>query len=145
MGLTFNQLKQGIQDFLENSAASFITATGAGKAPIEVCIELAELRIAKELELDPKEPYVIIDEVVDNNSFIAKKTKTFDEEKKVANKAPVDSISINDLNNNSTTSEDVSKKEKLFNYSIKIADFYYLSTAKDMNKRIKSEIFLNNS
>lgn len=51
MGLTFNQLKQGIQDFLENSAASFITATGSGKAPIEVCIELAELRIAKELDL----------------------------------------------------------------------------------------------
>ena len=35
MGLTFNQLKQGIQDFLENSAASFTTATGSGKAPIE--------------------------------------------------------------------------------------------------------------
>jgi hypothetical protein len=48
MGLTFNQLKQGIQDFLENSAASFTTATGSGKAPIEVCIELAELRIAKD-------------------------------------------------------------------------------------------------
>ena len=51
MGLTFNQLKQGIQDFLENSAASFTTATGSGKAPIEVCIELAELRIAKEVDL----------------------------------------------------------------------------------------------
>ncbi len=51
MGLTFNQLKQGIQDFLENSAVSFTTATGSGKAPIEVCIELAELRIAKEVDL----------------------------------------------------------------------------------------------
>ena len=51
MGLTFNQLKQAIQDFTENSAASFTTATGSGKAPIEVCIELAELRIAKEVDL----------------------------------------------------------------------------------------------
>ena len=51
MGLTFNQLKQAIQDFTENSATSFTTATGSGKAPIEVCIELAELRIAKEVDL----------------------------------------------------------------------------------------------
>ena len=102
-------------------------------------------RIAEELDLNSNEPYIKIILVAKNSTFIAKKAKTFDEEKKVANKAPVDSISINDLNNNSTTSEDVSKKEKLFNYSIKIADFYYLSTAKDMNKRIKSEIFLNNS
>ena len=51
MGLTYVQLKQGIQDFLENNATSFTTAIGAGVAPIDVCIELAELRIAKEIDL----------------------------------------------------------------------------------------------
>ena len=51
MGLTYNQLKQNVQDWLENSAASFTTATGSGKAPIDLCIELAELRIAKEVDL----------------------------------------------------------------------------------------------
>lgn len=51
MGLTYDQLKQNVQDWLENSAASFTTATGSGKAPIDLCIELAELRIAKEVDL----------------------------------------------------------------------------------------------
>tara|TARA_B100001741_G_C16520039_1_gene584280 strand:+ start:797 stop:1339 length:543 start_codon:yes stop_codon:yes gene_type:complete len=55
-------------------------------------------RIAKEIELSIDEPYIEIVEVINNSSFIAKKAKTFDEEKKVANKAPIDDISINDLN-----------------------------------------------
>ncbi len=105
---------------------------------------VVSVRIADELELDPKEPFIFINEVVDNNSFIAKKTKTFDEEKKVADKAPVDSISINDLNENEEKIIVDQKNNKLFNYSIKIADFYYLSTANIMAERIKSEIFLKN-
>jgi hypothetical protein len=51
MGLTYDQLKQNVQDWLENSSTSFTTATGSGKAPIDLCIELAELRIAKEVDL----------------------------------------------------------------------------------------------
>ena len=51
MGLTYDQLKQNVQDWLENSATSFTTATGSGKAPLDVGIELAELRIAKEVDL----------------------------------------------------------------------------------------------
>jgi len=55
-------------------------------------------RISQELEIDELEPYIEIKEIVSNSSFIAKKAKTFDEEKKVADIAPVDSISINNLN-----------------------------------------------
>ena len=55
-------------------------------------------RIALDLELNSDEPFIIIEEIIHNSAFIAK-TKTFDEEKKVANKAPVDEITINDLNN----------------------------------------------
>jgi len=51
MGLTYNQLKQNVQDWLENQSTSFTTATGSGKAPVDLCIELAELRIAKEVDL----------------------------------------------------------------------------------------------
>ena len=51
-----------------------------------------------ELELDLDNPYIHIQEIKEKDTFIAKKTKTFDAEKKVANKAPVESISINDLN-----------------------------------------------
>ena len=94
-------------------------------------------RIASELELDFDEPYVEILEILNNSSFIAKKAKTFDEEKKVANKAPIDSISINDLNSNKPVLK--KNKKKKFSYIIKIADFYFYDSAQLMSKRIKDE------
>ena len=100
---------------------------------------VVSIRISKELEIDINEPYIFIEEIRDNTSFIAKKAKTFEEEKKVADKAPVDSISVNDLNR--TDEKKIKKKiNNEFKYVIKIADFYYLNTAKQMVKRIKSEL-----
>ena len=55
------------------------------------------LRIAEELELDIDQPYVEILEILDNSIFVAQKAKTFEEEKNVAIKAPVNNISISDL------------------------------------------------
>ena len=46
----------------------------------------------------------------------------FEEEKSVAEKAPVDGIQINDLNQKKKKKK--IKKQK-FSYSIKVADFYY--------------------
>ncbi len=54
-------------------------------------------RIVTELEIDPNQPYVRIETINSSDTFIANKAKTFDEEKKVANKAPVDSISIQNI------------------------------------------------
>ncbi|MAR95016.1 MAG: hypothetical protein CMD46_01470 [Gammaproteobacteria bacterium] len=94
-------------------------------------------RIAFEIDLNLNEPYVEILEILNNSSFIAKKAKTFDEEKNVANKAPVESISINDLNSNDTlVNKDIKKK---FSYIIKIGDFYFYDSAKLMMKRIINE------
>ena len=47
-------------------------------------------RIAEELELDLDEPYIDIILISKNSTYIAKKTKTFEEEKNVAEKAPID-------------------------------------------------------
>ena len=55
-------------------------------------------RIALELEIDPSEPYIEILSISKNSIFIAKRAKTYDEEKYVAIKVPVKSISVNDLN-----------------------------------------------
>jgi len=95
-------------------------------------------RIFIDLEIDYTEPYVKIYEVNQNSTFIAKKAKTFDEEKEVANKAPVDGISIKDLNK---TVNAIKKNEnkKNFSYIIKIADFYFKDTANMMKKRILDE------
>ena len=56
------------------------------------------LRIAEELELNNYEPYVEIVLISKDSTFVAKKAKMFDEERSVAEKAPVDGIQINDLN-----------------------------------------------
>ena len=56
------------------------------------------LRIAEELELDLDEPFIEIVLVSKNSTFVAKKAKMFEEEREVAEKAPVDGIQINDLN-----------------------------------------------
>ena len=68
----------------------------------------------------------------------------YDEEKEVADKAPVDGISISDLSKNKKKIKK-SKKIDNFNYIIKLADFYYENSAKMMQKRIKDELNLNNS
>ncbi|MBC8296784.1 MAG: hypothetical protein H8E55_13435 [Pelagibacterales bacterium] len=95
------------------------------------------IRISETLEIDQKEPYVEIKELLESSSFIAKKSKTFDEEKNVAAKAPVESIKIKDLTNNIIKNEKVINKK--FLYIIKIADFYFEKSAKDMILRIKKE------
>ena len=101
-------------------------------------------RISQELEIDELEPYIEIKEIVANSSFIVKKAKTFDEEKKVADIDPIDSISINNLNDNNKKK----KKKKIikseFSYIIKIADFYFKNSAKSMNDRIKKETPIRN-
>ncbi len=99
-------------------------------------------RIAKELSIDLSEPYVDLVLISENSTFIAKKAKTFDEEKNVAEKAPVDGITIDNLNADLNIKNKV-KKHK-FLYSIKIADFYYKDSAENMILRIKKETNLNN-
>ncbi len=100
-------------------------------------------RIAEDLELDFNEPYVEIILISKDSTFIAKKSKTFNEEKKVAEKAPVDGIQINDLNNNQKKDDKIVKEK--FSFSIKLADFYYKNTAQMMIKRINDETSIRNS
>ena len=99
-------------------------------------------RIYNELEIDLVEPYVEIIALNNNSVFLANKAKMFDEEKKVANKAPVDGIIIKNLNEN-TNDKDIKKKQNTFIYIIKIADFYFRDSAKLMVKRIKEETKVN--
>ena len=99
-------------------------------------------RIAEELSLNLDEPYIDLVLISQNSTFIAKKAKTFEAEKKVAEKVPVDGIKIDNLG------AEIEKKEQTnlvkFSYSIKIADFYYKDSAESMMKRIKDETNLKN-
>ena len=51
------------------------------------------------LELDMENPYVEVFETKKNKTFVAKESNTFEEEKKVADKAPVEEIEMNILTN----------------------------------------------
>ena len=100
-------------------------------------------RIADELELDLNQPYIDIILISKNSTFIAKKTKTFEEEKKVAEKAPIDGIQISNLNIKDSDKKKL-KKDHKFSYSIKVADFYYKKSAQNMSNRIRNEVKLKN-
>tara|TARA_B100001057_G_scaffold496768_1_gene599077 strand:+ start:1587 stop:2336 length:750 start_codon:yes stop_codon:yes gene_type:complete len=95
-------------------------------------------RIAEDLKLNISEPYIEIILISNDSTFVAKKAKTFDEESKVAEKAPVDGIQINDLNTKKINNK--LDKNKTFSYSIKVADFYYRDTALLMFGRIEKEL-----
>ena len=101
------------------------------------------IRVAEELSLNLNEPYIDLVLISQNSTFIAKKVKTYDEEKNVVEKVPVDGIKIDNLNLTKVknTKKDIAK----FLYSIKIADFYYKASAENMINRINKETNLKNS
>ena len=100
-------------------------------------------RIADELSLNLNEPYIDLVLISQNSTFIAKKAKTYNEEKKVAEKAPVDGIQIDNLGDVNQL-KNVAKKDSIFSYSIKIADFYYKDSAMNMSNRIIDETNIAN-
>ena len=101
------------------------------------------IRVAQELDININQPYIEIFEILENSIFIVQKAKTYDEERSVAIKAPVNNISINDLN---VTKKKKNKSPDLkFSYTIKIADFYFEKSALMMLNRIKVESTIKNS
>ncbi|MDA7784194.1 hypothetical protein N8934_05065 [Candidatus Pelagibacter sp.] len=101
------------------------------------------LRIADEIGLNENEPYVEILEVLKDAIFVAKRAKTFEEEKKVADKAPVNNINISDLNTKQTNTKN--ELNKNFSYEIKIADFYFNDTASLLLDRIVKETLIKDA
>ena len=98
------------------------------------------VRIAEEINLNKNEPYVEILEILQNSVFVAKRAKTFEEEKNVAIKAPVKNISISNLNIEEVDNKN--KRNKKFSYEIKIADFYFNDTALLLVDRIIKETMI---
>ena len=98
--------------------------------------------IAKELKLDPENPFVEIYEVKKNKTFIAKEGNIFDEEKIVAEKAPVDDIKMDDISTNPTKNTESKKKKKKF--ILVISEFYFLESAENLMKELSISTQLKN-
>jgi len=98
--------------------------------------------VAFALELDMENPYVEVIEIKKNKTFVAKEGNTFEEEKNVSKKVPVDEVKIDIL-----TEQDVNTKKKIVkknNFILVINDFYYFDSANDLKKVLREKIKVDN-
>ena len=100
-------------------------------------------KLANELNLNPKMPYIEIEKRVKNKSFVAKKAVTHSEEKNVLTKVPITKVKINDI---SKDSKDPSKNQYANKYSIVVGNFFSKKWAESLidilvNEDINKEVF----
>jgi len=89
--------------------------------------------IASALDLNLDFPYVEINVIKSNKSFIAKKAITENDEKKIFNKAPINKVNINNISNSRKE-----KSTKIKTYSIIVAVFYNLQSAELLKDKLTS-------
>ena len=92
--------------------------------------------VAKKLNLNSELPILEIMEIRKNKSFVAKKAKIFNEEKKIPSKAPVASVQISNISKDKVKET----KKKLDKIYIHIATFYSKNTANVLKERIVKEL-----
>jgi len=97
--------------------------------------------VAEKLNLLDTSPLVEIIEIKKNKSFIAEKTKIFNEEKKIHSNAPVETVKIDNISKN----KNISKKNSEDIFYIIIADFYSKSSATLLKQRISNDLSEFNS
>ena len=92
--------------------------------------------VATKLELNADLPILEIIEIKKNKSFIAKKAKIYNEEKKIPSKAPVASVQISNISKNKKN-----KSKKIIDeIYILIGTFYATDTAKFLRQRIIKDV-----
>jgi len=91
--------------------------------------------VAEKLKLDKNLPILEIVEVKKNKSFIAKEAKTFNEEKKISSKAPVENIQISNISN-----EKSKKNKSSEQIYILLGSFYSINTANFLKQRITKDV-----
>ena len=92
--------------------------------------------VADKINLHKDLPLVEIIEIKKNKSFVAKKTKIFKEEEKIHNKAPVETVTINNISKHKKKKNNVFKDK----FYIIIAEFYSKNSASLLKKRITQEL-----
>ncbi len=92
--------------------------------------------VANKLNLDTKIPLVEILEIRKNKSFIAKKAKIYNEEKKISSNAPVEMVQISNISKTKKEHKNTQKND----FYILIASFYSKDVADFLKQRITKEI-----
>ncbi len=104
-------------------------------------------RIADELEINLSQPYIKLQTINLSSTTIANKAITYDEERNVADKAPVEGIFIKNISieNNTESSEDIAANiQPKFSFIIKIADLFFEDSALMLKKRLEDEFNIKN-
>ena len=116
--------KQSLSELVENIKSKKLSSSEVTKAFVE--------RSEKSKELNAY--------ITEDYANALNKAKTFDEEKKVANKAPVDSISIQNISIEKDNNSKVEKvKNTKFEFIIKFADLFFEESAITLKKRLEDE------
>lgn len=90
--------------------------------------------ISDQIGLSENFPYVEVEELKKNKSFIAKRAETYEEEKQLSVKAPVEKVKISNI------SKTLKKKHnKNPEFVIILGNFYSLESANILKKRVKTE------
>ena len=92
--------------------------------------------VAQKLKLDKNLPILEIVEVKKNKSFIAKEAKTFNEEKKISSKAPVENIQISNISKEKSQ-KNIKISEQIY---ILLGSFYSIDTANFLKQRIIKDV-----
>ena len=90
--------------------------------------------ISNQIGLNENFPYVEVEELKKNKSFIAKKAEMYEEEKQLKVKAPVEKVKISNIGQ---TTKKITEKDPKF--VIILGNFYSLEAANLLKKRVKSE------
>ena len=93
-------------------------------------------KVAEKLNLNKEIPLIEIIEIKKNKSFVAKKAKIFNEEKKLSSNAPVASVEISNISKKRNIKTN-KKKDEIY---IIIATFYSSEVANFLKQRINKEI-----
>jgi hypothetical protein len=91
--------------------------------------------VAKKLNINKEMPLIEILEIKKNKSFIAKKAKIYQEEKKISSNAPVASVKISNISKKNNLKKNKNSK----NIYILVASFYTNEAANLLKKRIITE------
>lgn len=124
----------------ENSKSVIAKVKSISKFP-PIYNSVITKRIANDLGLDIENPYIEIVKIKKNIKFTAKEASIYDEEKNVADKAPVTIVNINDL---STNIPKIKVKKKKPSYIINIAEFYFYESAVTVKDKFEKEANLMN-
>ena len=97
--------------------------------------------IMQELNLDQDFPFIEVNEIKINKSFIAEKAITEKEERLIPNKAPIEKINIDNI---SIKEQGSKKSKKTKTYSILVADFYSHESAELLRDRLAEVLAASN-